>query len=298
MMDTNKLVSVIVPAYNMCAYLPFALQSILDQSYPHFEIHVVDDGSKDATREVMDRFLKDIRVHYHYQENRGVSVARNTGIRSAKGDYIALCDADDMWVPNKLELQVLCLDNAPQVGVVYTNVSHIDAIGHQVRTYQTQRFSGRITDKLLVRNFVTGCSSLIRRECFDRLGLYDETLTTGEDYDLWLRISAEYDFLYLGEVTYLYRQWEGQVSNSKNEKRFHADAIRIKRDFLAKYPDLVEPGIVDLAWAGSFVGRGLCTMRCERHRLSALRDIIRALQHKPTHLPAWKAIVKVLINRV
>lgn len=297
-MSKNKLVSVIIPSHNMATFLPFAIQSVLNQTYPHLEIHVVDDGSTDSTKKVMEDFVSDKRVLYHYQENRGASSARNAGLRAAKGDIVALCDADDMWVANKLELQIPCLESSPKVGVIYTNYSMMDVDGHRQQTPQFPRHSGKITDKLIVSNFVTGCTSAIRRECFDRVGLYDETLTTGEDYDLWLRISTAYDYLYLNEITYLYRQWGGQVSNNRNEPRFHEDCIRIKRSFLEKYPDLVEPEVVDEVWALSFVGRGICTMRWESDRLSALRDIIRALQHKPAHLLAWKAFVKVLINRV
>ena len=297
-MSNNKLVSVIVPCHNMAAYLPFAIQSVLDQTYSHLEVHVIDDGSTDSTKMVVEGFISDKRVHYHYQEKRGASSARNMGLRAARGDIIALCDADDLWVANKLELQLPCLERSPNVGVVYTNYSLTDNRGQRLVTPQLKRYSGRVTDKLIVNNFVTGCTAMIRRECFDRVGLYDETLTTGEDYDLWLRISTEYDYLYLDEVTYLYRQWEGQVSNIRNEPRFHSDCIRIKRSFLEKHPGLVESDVVDEVWASSFVGRGLCTMRWERDRLGALRDIFRALQHKPTHLPAWKAVVKVLINRV
>lgn len=296
MMDTNKLVSVIVPAYNMCAYLPFALQSILDQSYPHFEIHVVDDGSKDATREVMDRFLKDIRVHYHYQENRGLSGARNTGIRASRGEVIALCDADDMWTPNKLELQMACLESASNAGVVYTNVSMVDIHGQRLWTYQEPRYSGKITDRLFISNFVTGCSALIRRNCLERAGLYNETLTTGEDYDLWLRISTCCEFLYLDEITYLYRQWEGQMS--RNEPLMNENAIQIKKAFLDKYAVFVSPQAVSQAWAASYVSRGLCTMKWKKSRLGAIRDILRALRHKPGYLPAWKAAVKILINQI
>jgi glycosyltransferase involved in cell wall biosynthesis len=296
----NGLVSVIVPTYNMAGYLPLAIQSVLDQTYRHLEIHVVDDGSTDSTREVMNKYVGDERVHYHFQQNRGLPAARNTGIRAAKGGVIALCDADDMWVPNKLELQLPRLWASPTVGVVYTEAEKVDMHGHRLpdgKAWGSEyRVSGWITNQLFVRNVVTGCTSVIRRECFDKVGFYDESLTGAEDYDLWLRISTAYEFVYVPEVTYLYRQWEGQMT--RNGRKMLENCVRVLSEFEKNYPDSVARAAVDEGWALMFVNRGLGTMSWKKDRLSALKDICRALQRKPSYVPAWKAAVKVLLNRV
>lgn len=292
----GPLVSVIVPTYQMGRFLPMALASIQAQTYPDWEVHVVDDGSTDDTAAVMQRFLADPRFHYHRGPRRGVSAARNAGIRNARGEFVALLDADDMWRPAKLALQVECLRHEPKVGVAYTNVQMVDLEGNPVATYQEPRYDGRITDRLIVRNFVTGCSSLIRRELLVRAGSYDESLETGEDYDLWLRLSLQCEFRYLPEVTYLYRQWPGQAS--RDERRMIDNARRVREGFLQRHPGVVSPAAVRESRTRSHVGRGLATMRAEGNRSAALGHILRALRISPANPLALKAFVKVLVNRV
>lgn len=296
-MSYSPLVSVIVPSYNTAQYLPEAVDSILAQTYRNLEIHVVDDGSTDNTREVMLAYANDPRVIYHYQKNRGEAGARNTGIRAAKGELIALCDSDDLWMPRKLEVQVPCFRDHPEVGVVYTNTQQVDSNNRDINTYQTTRHNGRITEKLFGENFVTGSTSMFRRECFDA-EMYDETLAVCADYDLSLRLSVKYQFLYLHEVTYRYRTWPGQVTNAKNLLRFHDNLVRLRKNFLAKHPGLVSQHIIDEMWACMFAERAMTVMRLERKRLSAFKDIVTALKIKPVRAHTWKAMAKVALNRV
>jgi glycosyltransferase involved in cell wall biosynthesis len=293
----SPLVSVIVPSYNTAKYVPDAVRSILSQSYQNLEVHVVDDGSKDNTREVMQQFAADPRVIYHYQENRGESGARNTGIRAAKGELIALLDADDLWMPRKLELQVPCFAAHPKVGVVYTNTVHVDANNQEIATYRTARHNGRITEKLFGENFVTGATSMFRRECFDG-ELYDESLKTCADYDISLRLSVKYEFFYLDEITYRYRIWPGQVSNARNLLRFHDDSVRMRTKFLERWPDLLPKAVVDEMWAEMYASRAITVMRLDQKRLATVGDILTSLKIKPTRLNTWKAAGKILLNRV
>lgn len=296
-MSYSPLVSVIVPSYNTAQYVPDAVRSILAQSYQNLEVRVVDDGSKDNTREVMQAFANDPRVFYHYQENRGESGARNTGIRESKGDLIALLDADDLWMPRKLELQVPCFQAHPEVGVVYTNTVHVDSSNNEIPTYRTTRHNGRITGKLFGENFVTGATSMFRRECFND-EMYDETFKTCADYDLSLRLSVKYQFYYLDEVTYRYRMWPGQVSNARNQLKFHDDSVRMRNKFLARYPDLLPKAVVEETWAEMFASRAMTMMRLDRKRSAAVEDIVKALKINPTRLDTWKAIGKIALNRV
>src|SRR5688572_28847983 len=245
----------------------------------------------------MQAFADDPRVIYHYQENRGESGARNTGIRAAKGELIALLDADDLWTPRKLELQVPCFAAHPKVGVVYTNTVHVDANNEEIPTYRTARHNGRITEKLFGENFVTGATSMFRRECFDG-EMYDETLKTCADYDISLRLSVKYEFLYLDEVTYRYRIWPGQVSNARNLLRFHDDSVRMRNKFLARYPDLLPKSVVDETWAEMFASRAMTLMRLEQKRLATVGDLLTSLRIKPTRAKTWKAAAKILVNRV
>lgn len=296
-MSYQPLVSVIVPSYNTARYVPEAVNSILNQTYQNLEVHVIDDGSTDNTREVMQSFTSNPKVIYHYQENRGESGARNTGIRAARGELIALCDADDLWMPRKLELQVPCFKDKPEVGVVYTNTVHVDSNNQEIETYQTARHNGRIAERLFSENFVTGATSMFRRECFDT-EMYDETLKTCADYDLSLRLSVHYEFYYLDEVTYRYRMWPGQVSNARNLLRFHDDSVRMRNKFLSMHPGLLPQSIVDETWAGMFADRAVTLMRLDGKRRATLGDIATALKYKPLRPRTWKAAAKILLNRV
>ena len=191
-------VSVVVPTYNSARFLGKALQSVLDQSFQDWELIVVDDGSTDNTREVVAAF-QDRRIRYVYQENRGAAAALNAGVRSARGAYIAFLGADDRWMPEKLALQVAQLDSLPlNVGMVYSDL-HLysledeTVLGPFLEGRKPPR--GRVLSHLLDTDgsFIHPCSSLIRREVFDRVGLFDEGLKTHEDWDLWVRIAGVYE---------------------------------------------------------------------------------------------------------
>lgn len=295
-MGFEPLVSVIIPSYNMARFLPEAIRSVLNQTYSNLEVHVVDDGSVDETREVVEEFRDDKRFVYHHQTNRGESGARNTGIRASRGELIALCDADDLWVPRKLELQVPCFNGREDLGVVYTNTVFVDERGNEISTYRTDRHSGWITQKLLLQNFVTGSTSMIRRECL-RDELYDERLKTCADYDLWLRLSVKYQFQYLDDITYRYRRWDGQVSNPKNELRFFEDSEWVRRQFLERYPDVASADLINEMWASLYAGKAVCSSRVGLGKGTAFACVAKSLRHRPFRLATWKAGVKVLIGK-
>jgi glycosyltransferase involved in cell wall biosynthesis len=157
-------VSIIVPAYNAAAYLPYAIDSVLAQTYQDWEIVIVDDGSTDNTRAVVDAYrsrLRD-RLQYIFQPNRGVSAARNHGIRAARGEFIALLDADDVWLPQRLELGVNALDADPAVGLVHSRVARIDTKGSV--TGAPDLHLGHFSQEL------PGRSRLVRRDDADDRG--------------------------------------------------------------------------------------------------------------------------------
>lgn len=180
------MVSVIIPAYNQAKYLGAAIQSVLDQTYPRFEVIVVDDGSTDNTAAVVAGF-SDPRVRYIRQENRGLSAARNTGIRSARGAYLSYLDSDDLFLPEKLALLTAELEDKPYLGLVAGQAIPIDEQGKQI---------GKVFDhplpaegsQLLMGNPLHVGSIVIRHTWQDRVGLFDENLRSYEDWDMWLRL--------------------------------------------------------------------------------------------------------------
>lgn len=193
-----KLVSVIIPSYNYSQYIPETIESIRQQTYPHWEVVVVDDGSVDDTAAVVARFTEqDSRVKYHYQNNQGLSAARNTGIALAQGDYIQLLDADDYICKDKLRLQVEVLEQHPNADLVYgdtyifTNPKD-PSVAREFSKFQLTKppMSGQgaelalhmVTDNI----FLVGCP-LFRRSMALAAGEFDRTLFSLEDWHFWYR---------------------------------------------------------------------------------------------------------------
>ncbi len=281
------VVSVVVATYNMARYLRAAVESVLDQTYPHLEVHVVDDGSTDDPRSVLAAVLsRDSRLRLHVIPQSGQAKAKNVGIRAATGEFVGFLDADDLWVPDKLERQLPLFDR-PQVGVVYSNHLNIDGEGRALPTSWAEPRTGWVTNELFIENFVTGMTAIVRRECFDRVGLFDESMAMGIDYDLWLRISVAYEFAHLDYQTYLYRSWEGQMSRKFGTRL--ASAISIMQRFLAQHPGVVPPGVENEAWAHTFTYGGEAFARQGRP-LEALRWLAKAIRVRPSYGPAWRQL--------
>ncbi len=178
----SKKVSVIVPVYKAERYVAETIQSILDQTYKNFEIIIVDDGSPDRSIEICQQF-SDPRIRIIQQSNRGLPGARNTGIRNAIGDYISLLDADDIWLPQKLEKHVEHLNNSPQVGLSFSYSAFIDAEGHYTGIYQIPRKIRNITPPYaLCRNPPgNGSAVVVRRETYEDIKFEDDPHGVMED---------------------------------------------------------------------------------------------------------------------
>ncbi len=188
-MNQTPLVSVIVPAYNVTEFIGEALDSVLAQTFTDYEIIVVNDGSPDT--EALERVLAPYmsRIVYIKQENRGVSGARNTGIKAARGSLLAFLDADDTWLPNYLEVQVARIQADPTVDVLYPNVMMFGGSDSGEEFMTAFPSSGEVTfERLLSQECNVSNCSIARRDTIIRAGLYDESLRSSEDFDLWLRV--------------------------------------------------------------------------------------------------------------
>jgi glycosyltransferase involved in cell wall biosynthesis len=186
-MKIDKLVSVIIPAYNQGQYLGKTIQSVLDQDYPEFEILVIDDGSTDDTADVTRRFA-DPRIRYIYQENRGLSGARNTGIQHAHGQYLTYLDSDDLFLPEKLSLLVGALEANTQAGFAAGQAIPIDEHDRPIGKIFDTPLPGE-PEKLLLWNPLHVGSMLVTARWQSRAGLFDESLRSYEDWDMWLRLA-------------------------------------------------------------------------------------------------------------
>ena len=203
-------VSVIVPAYNAAVYLPYAIDSVLAQMYTSWEIVIVDDGSTDHTRTVVDSYrlkLQD-KLQYIYQPNRGLPAARNVGIRAARGEYVALLDADDVWLPQRLARGVTVLDADPETGVVHARVVRIDPQGSITGQLKVdpKYMSGQIAHYIYTRRAHIVCPTVMfRKSCLQSAGWFDETMQATEDRDLWFRIALHSRVAFIDEVLAYYR---------------------------------------------------------------------------------------------
>lgn len=293
-MADKPLVSVVIATFNLAAYVPLAVKSVMDQTYKNIEVIIIDDGSTDDTREAVRPYLNDPRVRYLYQENKGQAAAKNYGVRESRGEYIAFLDADDMWMPEKLEMQLPLFSRSKLVGVVFSRSLYIDEKGVECGIVNQELFRGRVSGPLLIDNFVGFGSSVVRKECFDRLEGFREDVRMGIDYDLWLRFSTQYEFDYVDRPLLCYRVWSGQMSNDCKGR--YLNGIETMKRFLRAFPGVVDKSVESEAWAHTYVGFGQCVHRVDRRLGQALNLYLRALCHKPSYLPAWKAIIKTILN--
>ena len=203
----KKQVSVIIPAYNVQSYVGNAIRSVLGQTFKDFEIIVVDDGSTDDTKNVVDAFGS--KVRYIRQENKGLGGARNAGILSADTEFVGLLDADDEWLPDFLERMMLLVQNRPDAAVYYSSAQGMDSNGNDLpQIFGRMISSGDLRQNLLRANFIIPSTVICRRATIMDAGLFDEKnrdLHGCEDWDLWLRLSHTHPFAGTSESLVRYR---------------------------------------------------------------------------------------------
>jgi glycosyltransferase involved in cell wall biosynthesis len=241
-MPPRDRVSVIVPTYNRASLLPAALESVLGQSHPDVEVIVIDDGSTDDTKTVVEPFMD--RVQYLETENGGPAHARNIGMRAATGRYLAFLDSDDLYLPGKLELQAEFMDTFPEVGLVSTEVSAFDAHGvleeYHLRSYHgiwqwknlsydqvydesgSFTWSGRdepvpyyigdVFPYMLMGTLISENTVFFRREVLEKVGFQNESYRYGQGYDWLVRASKNFRAGFLNLPTYQLRYHDGQHS--------------------------------------------------------------------------------------
>jgi len=211
-------ISVILPTYNRAQFLKDAIDSVLAQTYRDFELIVVDDGSSDSTREVFNGFCDERVVYLAHRNNKGAAAARNTGIQHAKGKYIAFIDDDDVWMPNKLEKLVEKISaSVERVGVIYAWQEVRSRKDDSLMWMVTPKMKGNLKGEFLYGQKIGGIPFLIRKKCFDTVGLFDESLMAAQDWDMLKRIADYYEFDFVPEVlTIVYRHREQISTNLKN----------------------------------------------------------------------------------
>jgi len=217
-------ISVLIPVYNGAKFLNESILSVLRQTFTDFEIVVVDDGSTDQTKNIVEEIsaLFPNKIHYSYQDNQGVSLARNAAINLSQGRFLAFLDSDDYWLPNHLEEQIKVIENNIDIGLVHSNISQISEDGKFIKIPQRKKqyLSGSIFEYLFLRKANIACStSLFRKDCCEAIGLFDPFLTKlgCEDRDYWLRIAQRFKIVYIDKVLTSYRiNSQGMSKNIDN----------------------------------------------------------------------------------
>jgi glycosyltransferase involved in cell wall biosynthesis len=212
MKKNNPKVSVILPVYNRMGLVERAVRSVLNQTYPELELIVIDDASTDNTKETLKHILDERIKIIQHKENLGAAAARNTGMKVARGEYIAFQDSDDVWLPEKLERQMAVFGNSTkEIGAVYVGLWRVNLAGGQdplqklgdSKTYIPYDWAsnkeGDIHKELLKRNFIPLPSVIIRKECLEKAGVFDKNLPMLQDWEFFIRLSSYYKFKYIDQ---------------------------------------------------------------------------------------------------
>lgn len=269
----------IIPTYNRRELVQRAIGTVLAQTRPVQEIVVVDDGSSDGTGDALARAFGD-RIRYVYQPNAGVSAARNHGLRVAQGRFLALLDSDDEWLPQKTQRQVEWLQARPGFGMVLCDVMRMDSSHRDVERFRRREQipeDGPALKWVLLNPALAPASVMMRREVYESVGGFDESLPTGEDLDFHLRVAAHWPIGVVDDV--LVRAMRGHDGLS-SLARTYDDYVRVIERAAAQASGRIEPVDIDRALARAYArnARGMVLLRRWR---DAWRLAGRAWKHEP-----------------
>lgn len=324
----EESVSVVIPTYNRAYCLPRAIESALAQQHEPIEILVVDDGSTDETRALVQRLYgDDARVRYVYQSNRGVAAARNEGLRRCRGNLVAFLDSDDRWLPGKLALQLECLRTVPEAGMVWTDMEAVDPSGrvlhprylrimyHAYRwfpkpsdlydaehvlpaTHSVRVYSGDIYAPMVLGNLVHTSTVLLRRERWEKVGFFREEFRhAGEDYEFHLRVCREGRVLFADTVTTQYQVGAAdRITRPELQWDMATAYITTLHEALERDPDRITlpKETVDENRAGAYAWAARAALDAGRGR-DARMMYLRALRLRPLKFSAAKFLLVSLL---
>ncbi|MCG3178399.1 MAG: hypothetical protein BIFFINMI_00726 [Phycisphaerae bacterium] len=228
---SEPAVSVIVPAYNAADVVGQALQSVREQTFTDYEVVVVDDGSSDATWEVLEKWAGQWdRLRVFRAEHAGLAAARNRAVREMRGQWIALLDADDLWLPDKLARCMAFLADHPDLSIVYTPMDPVTADGHPMAGHSKPCHAGQLTRRLFESIFVHDPAVVFHRRVIDAVGGFDESLPVCVGHEFWLRVSTQFEFGLIDEPLAL-RRWTDASLTRRNRSRGMAIKARMLERF-------------------------------------------------------------------
>jgi len=289
-------VDVIVPAFNAAKTLPFALESVFAQTFDDWRILLVDDGSTDNTEQVVAPYMARFgsKIQYIQQENRGLPAARNTAIRASSAEFLALLDADDVWLPCRLAESVKVLRERSRAGLAYGGITSIDSDGRPQETFvgSTKGTEGHIASSIYMRKIDLPCPTItFRRRSVDEVGTFDETMRATEDRDLWLRIAQRYEVAFVPMVLAYYRVSPGSMTTDP-QRMFQAQMQFIEKHY----------GTPGCGWRARRIALGQCyRQRAEAllgrgQKMAALKSSMHALFSFPFDIASVRTTGSLLLR--
>lgn len=289
----NDFVSVVMPVYNSAKYVFESITSVLNQSYKNIELIIINDGSTDDSDYIIKKFRTEPKIKYIYQDNKGPSATRNCGILSSKGNYIAFLDSDDVWLEDKLErqLQKIKQDGAD---IIYSDRFNIDIDGNIISRKKPLFYSGNIIEALYIDNFICLSSSLLRKDVFKKVGLFNESLHMSEDYEFWLRAALQCTFCFVDEALVKYRIHPNQ-SSARYIERLEA---------ISQIYKLIDP-ILRNKINSKTLNKSKALHYCNwgyyhsssGNKTDAIKMYLKALKHTPHNLKIIKSIIGCLYEQ-
>jgi glycosyltransferase involved in cell wall biosynthesis len=288
--------SVIMPCFNHAAFVGESIEGVLAQSVSDLELIVVDDCSMDTSREVIEKYVRsDPRVRGIYHEtNLGASRSRNDGMRAAQSQFLAFCDADDVWMPTKLARQLEILEKHPVHHVAYSDARIIDERGEETGERFSDKFpvpgngSGRLFEELCTRNFINMQTAVVRRECIADSGYFDEQIKWVEDWWFWVKIANTHSFVYTDEALAKYRVHQKSTGRVQREG-YKANRIKVFHRTLRNYPGISSELKGQIYY---HIGAALDGLAKNRY---ARRCFIRSLQ---LQRPNLRALCRLLLSLI
>jgi glycosyltransferase involved in cell wall biosynthesis len=286
-------ISIIIPTYNRRNLIRFAIDSVLSQTWTDYELIIVDDGSTDSTGEFIDRNFEDSRIKYFYQANKGQNFARNLGISKASGEYLCFLDSDDLWPEYKLEMSLTAFKEHPDCDVVFGYEILIDDGGNELGRSQIKPYSGQVTAKLIVDNFVGMSAAMVRTEAVRKIGGMDETIKVADDFALWLNLSRCCRFYYMDKPLGYYRITSDQISKD-TVARLNSNLYTVKK-FLEKYPDVITNEERRNALC-EFYSKRVRILGKERLYKQGMLEFCKAVVNRPGLILPWRALYRMFIE--
>jgi glycosyltransferase involved in cell wall biosynthesis len=284
-------VSVVLTCYNGARWISGAIESVLAQTYGDFELVIIDDGSADDSKEIIAPYLCDERVRYIYQNNRGFSSAINRGIKESSGCLIGFIGQDDLWMPNKLELQVKYFSKRRDIDLVHSNYYFVDSEERIIRvvkaTVPDSSSKQEVVKRLFLNNLLGFETVLVKRKCFDEVGFFDERMVGFSDHDMWLRVAGSFNIGYLSLSLVKKRQHELQLSKVRIESVLKDEFLLVKKA-IDRYPFLKKAERKKLA--SLYYAWGIALLKKESIK-EAEQKLLKAIRCQPWKLKATAAYI-------